>query len=130
MGDAKFAGDRSFEDGLLKLYRDAGQIVERLPMSRIAERWKQTGLRRSDLFATLDRLAARAYIRTVATDDEVGFAITREGKEYLKTLSGPASDCWKEPSTQAVFRLTGRHRSQCPIPGRHRRAGDASIAAH
>lgn len=122
---------RSIDDGLLCLFReDRDEDGVSLSLRHLADRWKGTGLRREDLFASLDRLASLALVRTIMSDDDVAVALTPKGKHHLKGVLGTAQDCWAGDAEARVFRMTGCHRTDEPVPGRRRRATDGDITIH
>jgi hypothetical protein len=116
---------RTIDDGLLCLFReDVEEEGEPLSLRHLADRWKDTGLRRADLFASLDRLSALALIRAVMSEEDVAIALTRKGERHLAAVPGSAHDCWAMDADATVFRMTGCHRTEAPVPGRRRRATD------
>ena len=122
---------RSIDDGLLCLFReDVHEEGEPLSLRHLADRWKGTGLRREDLFASLDRLSALAMIRAIMTEADVAIALTAKGARHLAEVHGNAHDCWAGDADVTVFRMTGCHRTEAAPQGRNRRATDGAGTLH
>jgi hypothetical protein len=122
---------RRIDDGLLCLFReDVGEKAHPLSLRHLADRWRGTGLRREDLFQSLDRLSAMALVRTVLSDDDVAIALTPKGQRHLQGVQAKSDECWSLDTDTTVFRMSGCHRTDAARPGRRRRATDGPGTLH